>query len=116
LVANGTAALAHAGVRILCELGFSRRAAERALASLLTSVAANVCEVGVPAALTGPVVRGDVATIERHLAALGALDRGLCRTYAALQPVIVDSALQAGLPTNVARRIRRATAPYAHER
>jgi predicted short-subunit dehydrogenase-like oxidoreductase (DUF2520 family) len=116
LVANGTAALTHAGVRILCELGFSRRAAERALASLLTSVAVNVREVGVPAALTGPVVRGDVATIERHLAALGALDRGLRRTYAALQPVIVDSALEAGLPTHVARRIRRATAPDTHER
>lgn len=115
LVANGTAALTHAGVRILSELGFSPRAAERALAGLLTSVAANVREVGVPAALTGPVVRGDVATVQRHLAALGALDGELQHAYAALQPVIIDSAVKAGLPANLARSMRRATAPRRHK-
>jgi predicted short-subunit dehydrogenase-like oxidoreductase (DUF2520 family) len=115
LVANGSAALTHAGVRILVELGFPRRAAERALAGLLTSVAVNVREVGVPAALTGPVVRGDVATVERHLAALGALDRGLRQTYAAIQPAIVDSALEADLPIRVARAIRRLSARPSHK-
>lgn len=115
LVANGAAALTHAGVRILRELGFPPRAAERALAGLLSSVAVNVREVGVPAALTGPVVRGDVATVKRHLAALGALDRALQQAYAAVQPVIIDSAVQAGLPTNVARSMRRVTSRRAHK-
>jgi predicted short-subunit dehydrogenase-like oxidoreductase (DUF2520 family) len=115
LVANGTAALTHAGVRILGELGFSRRAAERALAGLLASVAANVRDVGVPAALTGPVLRGDVATVESHLAALGALSRELQHAYLAVQPVIIGSAVQAGLPTKIARSLRRVTTPRVHE-
>jgi predicted short-subunit dehydrogenase-like oxidoreductase (DUF2520 family) len=69
-----------------------------------------VREVGVPAALTGPVVRGDAATVERHLAALGVLDRALQQTYAAVQPVIIDSAMQAGLSVPLARTMRRLTA------
>jgi predicted short-subunit dehydrogenase-like oxidoreductase (DUF2520 family) len=118
LVANGAAALAHAGARILVELGFTQRAAERALAALLASVANNVTALGVPAALTGPVVRGDVATVERHLAALAALDGGLGQTYAALLPVIVDSASEAGLAPEVARKLRRlgATRPASTRR
>ena len=111
LVANGAAALAHAGVRILVELGFTQRAAEQALAGLLASVASNVRAVGVPAALTGPVVRGDVATVERHLAALAALDGGARQSYAALLPVIVESASAAGLGPKVARELRRLGPP-----
>lgn len=109
LVANGTAALAHAGVRILQAVGFSSRDAERALSSLLASVAQNVAQLGVPAALTGPVVRGDVATVARHLEALEALDRDLARAYADLQPLIVDSALCAGLDPRAARALVRAS-------
>jgi len=30
----------------------------------------NLIKVGLPAALTGPIARGDVGTVERHLAAL----------------------------------------------
>src|SRR3546814_19765281 len=42
---------------------------------------ANVAALGPADALTGPVKRGDTATIERHLAALPADDR---RAYEAL--------------------------------
>jgi predicted short-subunit dehydrogenase-like oxidoreductase (DUF2520 family) len=42
----------------------------RALGSLLGGVAANVVDPGLPAALTGPIARGDVDAVRGHLAAL----------------------------------------------
>lgn len=92
LVANGGAALAFAGLQILLELGLSQAEAEGALASLLQSVAFNVRSVGLPAALTGPVVRRDEATVAAHRAALRALLPRAEKSYAALQPLIRDCA------------------------
>lgn len=105
LVANGASALAHLGARVLVELGFSPREAERALARLLASVSDNVAQVGVPSALTGPVVRGDVATVSAHLDALGRLDPGLRDAYASVLPAIVASARAAGLDARTARKL-----------
>jgi predicted short-subunit dehydrogenase-like oxidoreductase (DUF2520 family) len=115
LVANGATALADVGVRILCELGYRKRDAERALAGLLTSVAANIASVGVPAALTGPVVRGDTETVARHLTALARVDRSASRAYAALQPVVVASARARGLAAKDARAILRTSRAYTEE-
>lgn len=93
LLANGSAALAFASVRILRELGVPQRSAERALAGLLATVAANVARVGVPAALTGPVARGDASTVRAHIRALSHLSPELARHYRQLQPVIQACAL-----------------------
>ena len=49
---------------------------------LARAALANVEAFGPAAALTGPVARGDVATVERHLDALGATDRTLYRALA----------------------------------
>ena len=116
LVANGAAALAHLGTHILAALGFEQRAGERALAGLLRSVADNVARVGVPAALTGPVVRGDAATVAAHLRALATLDPKLMRAYAALQPLVLESARAAGLDPQSARNVARTFAAPAAKR
>jgi predicted short-subunit dehydrogenase-like oxidoreductase (DUF2520 family) len=108
LLANGAAALAHLSAQVLAAVGFSPRAAEHALAGLLHSVAHNIDAVGVPAALTGPVSRGDGATVSAHLAALVAIDPKLARAYRALQPAILDSARAQGLAPSLARKVERA--------
>jgi predicted short-subunit dehydrogenase-like oxidoreductase (DUF2520 family) len=72
LVANGAAALAAAGVDLLERAGVSRDVAARMLGPLLRTVGDNVEALGLPEALTGPVRRGDVAGIERHLVVLDA--------------------------------------------
>jgi len=58
------------GVRLLEELGWDRADAEAALVPLVEGVVANLRRQGVVKALTGPIRRGDSATVERHLAAL----------------------------------------------
>ncbi len=72
LVANGAAALAAVGAELLVRAGVTRAVAPKMLGPLLRSVAENVERLGFPEALTGPVRRGDVAGLEKHLATLRA--------------------------------------------
>ena len=66
LVANGAAALAAIGRDLLVASGVPRADATKMLGPVLRSVAENVEMLGFPAALTGPVRRGDAAAIERQ--------------------------------------------------
>ncbi|HEX8953527.1 MAG TPA: DUF2520 domain-containing protein, partial [Polyangia bacterium] len=70
LVSNHAVGLVDAGVELLTSVGLDRAQATRALAGLLASTAANLGKVGLPEALTGPIARGDVAVVARHLLAL----------------------------------------------
>jgi predicted short-subunit dehydrogenase-like oxidoreductase (DUF2520 family) len=70
LVANGAAALAAAGTELLARAGAAPDVASKMLGPLLRSVADNVEKLGLPAALTGPVRRGDAKGVVRHLEVL----------------------------------------------
>ena len=74
LVSNHAVALVDAGVELLTSVGLGRPQATTALAALLASTATNLSRVGLPDALTGPIARGDVAVVARHLLALRPLD------------------------------------------
>ncbi len=66
LVANGAAALAALGAQLLVAAGVPAAVAPKMLGPLLRSVAENVEALGFPAALTGPVRRGDAATVRKQ--------------------------------------------------
>ncbi|HEX5660941.1 MAG TPA: Rossmann-like and DUF2520 domain-containing protein [Polyangiales bacterium] len=102
LLANGAAALAAHASAMLAQI--PQRERERALAGLLASVATNIAQVGLPAALTGPVVRGDVEAVRRHL---DALPPALRKSYARVLPLIVATAREAGLAPSTARALLR---------
>jgi predicted short-subunit dehydrogenase-like oxidoreductase (DUF2520 family) len=73
--------------RLLLSLGTERATADHALNTLLAGTLENLQRQGIPAALTGPLVRGDVRTVEAHLAALDHIDKdveGLYRQLARL--------------------------------
>lgn len=108
LLANGAAALAATAINALVALGVSRRDAERASAGLLETVASNIGVLGLPAALTGPIARGDAAAVRRHREALLELDREALTLYDAVAPAILAVATDAGLEARDARAIRRA--------
>jgi predicted short-subunit dehydrogenase-like oxidoreductase (DUF2520 family) len=83
LVANGAAALSAGGVDLLERAGVDRRTAAAMLGPLLRSVADNVEAMGLPAALTGPVRRGDATGVGRHLETLRRLAPHLVELYVA---------------------------------
>ena len=80
-----------------------------ALAPLMLAAAANVRALPLERALTGPVARGDVATVERHLAALarGAGARASSTARLALELLALDLGHDAG----TARALRALLAP-----
>ncbi len=90
--------------RLLESAGFSARAARRALAPLTAASVANEAAQGAAAALTGPIVRGDVETIRRHLAGLDPKTR---RLYAELGRATLELAKKAGLESRRARLLER---------
>jgi predicted short-subunit dehydrogenase-like oxidoreductase (DUF2520 family) len=83
LVANGAAALAAVGAELLIRGGVPRGVAPAMLGPLLRSVAENVSVLGFPGALTGPVRRGDVTGLQKHLATLRAKLPGAVPLYLA---------------------------------
>lgn len=79
--ANLVVAMCAAAERVLVASGVAEEDARVMVASLLTSTARNVAGVGVKAALTGPVRRGDADVVRRHRESLGTVDPELAETY-----------------------------------
>lgn len=84
IVSNHAVALFADATRLLAVAGVAPAESQPALAALLGGTLANLRAVGVPHALTGPVARGDVATVARHAAVLRALDPGVFEAYRAM--------------------------------
>lgn len=72
---NLVIALSSIAGRLLEECGFSKEEAEQALLPLFADNCKAVVEKGNAGALTGPVSRGDIQTLQRHLEVLDAKDR-----------------------------------------
>jgi predicted short-subunit dehydrogenase-like oxidoreductase (DUF2520 family) len=70
IASNYLVALADIARALLVTAGVPEAEALPALTNLMMSAVHNLSEVGLPAALTGPVIRGDSNAVERHLEAL----------------------------------------------
>jgi predicted short-subunit dehydrogenase-like oxidoreductase (DUF2520 family) len=81
LASNYVVALADMAQRLLVTAGVPQEQALPALIPLLSSVVSNLAQVGLPAALTGPVERGDVSSVEQHLRTLEARAPELLELY-----------------------------------
>jgi predicted short-subunit dehydrogenase-like oxidoreductase (DUF2520 family) len=97
-------------VTVLQSAGWEREEAERSLQPLVEGVVANLRKRGVANALTGPIRRGDVDTVRRHLAALAAVpgDPPIEGVYRMLGQVALEIATEAGLDPAAAEQTRRA--------
>jgi predicted short-subunit dehydrogenase-like oxidoreductase (DUF2520 family) len=78
------------------DFGVSSKEATRALLPLLRGTLNNIDSIGLPDCLTGPVARGDLGTIERHLRALDARSPSLLATYKELGLQTIPIALAKG--------------------
>jgi predicted short-subunit dehydrogenase-like oxidoreductase (DUF2520 family) len=102
MASNYLVALIGAAVRMLGEAGVESDDALRALIPLLRGTLDNIAQLGVPAAVTGPIARGDVDTIRLHLARLSPEDRVL---YSGLGMELLRLARRAGLDESRAAEI-----------
>jgi predicted short-subunit dehydrogenase-like oxidoreductase (DUF2520 family) len=101
---NYMVVLAEVAERLAREAGLDPSAAAALYLPLMRGTLDNLTH-GVVGALTGPVRRGDAATVHRHLAALSPEDRTL---YRALGLAALRLAREAGLATGPAASVERA--------
>lgn len=70
VASNYAVALAGVALRLFMEAGLPQGEALQAVGSLMDGAAVNVRRLGVHWALTGPIERGDAATVRSHLEAI----------------------------------------------
>jgi predicted short-subunit dehydrogenase-like oxidoreductase (DUF2520 family) len=106
LASNALVALEFTAVQVLKEAGVDEDAALRTLMPLVQGTLQNVKSLGLEKALTGPVLRGDVETVRRHLRALGG-DPAARRVYRALGEQTLRLAEAKGIPSEKVRALKR---------
>lgn len=78
------------------ELGVNPKEATQALLPLLQGTVNNLGNVGLPNCLTGPIARGDLGTIQKHLSALESKAPDMLTVYRELGRQTVSIALAKG--------------------
>ncbi len=105
LVAGHVLGVVEAATHILMALSFTRRRAARALLPLVRQTLENFERLGPGASWTGPLTRGDYATVARHVAALRGFPREYGSAYAALSRLAAS--LLARDPRGTLRRLAK---------
>jgi predicted short-subunit dehydrogenase-like oxidoreductase (DUF2520 family) len=106
LVAGHALALVEAASHMLIEIGFTRRRALQTLLPLMRQMLDNFERLGPRAAWTGPIARGDYATIAKHGRALRRYPREFQQAYAAL--ALLAARVLSRTPPATLARLRRA--------
>lgn len=108
VLSNHAVALFDAAVRLFAAAGVPPAESHAPLAALLLGTAQNVASAGVPAALTGPIARGDAATVRAHLDALRRAAPELADSYTAMaRRALVVAREKGSLPDGAADEIAR---------
>lgn len=81
VVSNYLVTIIDFGVKLLESTGIPKSMAIRALMPLISGTVNNVENIGIPKALTGPIARGDLSTIIKHLDCLEEMAPDLMKLY-----------------------------------
>lgn len=84
LACNLTTMVKHGALALARELGFSDEEFAKTFMPLAKATTQNVARLGPAGALTGPLARGDLDTVEKHLEALDDFDPELAAMYRAV--------------------------------
>jgi len=96
LACNNLVTLLDAAAGLWTDLGLTKEEGLRALLPLVRGTVENLEAIGLPDALTGPISRGDVGTIDRNLAALEAASPETADLYVALARRTIPIAREKG--------------------
>jgi predicted short-subunit dehydrogenase-like oxidoreductase (DUF2520 family) len=96
LACNYVVSLAGAAVELWQHLGVPEEQARQGLLALLKGTVRNLEQIGLPGALTGPISRGDVATVEKHLQELESRAPDLLTAYRELGRLTIPLGLAKG--------------------
>ena len=94
VVSNYFVSLMFMAEEIFSKLGMTGEAARQAFWPLLTGTLRNIESKGSIASLTGPIARGDIGTIEKHLLALQTTLPSMLAVYRELGNTTIEIALR----------------------
>jgi predicted short-subunit dehydrogenase-like oxidoreductase (DUF2520 family) len=97
-VSNYFVAVIEYGLRFYQVLGANKQEALRAVLPLIKGTLGNIEKLGTTQALTGPIARGDAATVQEHLKAMRERAPGLEPLYRELAKQTIAIARERGLP------------------
>lgn len=84
VVSNYMVTLLDIGIKMLVNAGFNEKNAINIIRPLVQSTFNNIVDYGTEQALTGPISRGDLGTVEKHVIKIGEIDKGLLEVYKVL--------------------------------
>jgi predicted short-subunit dehydrogenase-like oxidoreductase (DUF2520 family) len=113
IASNYTVTLYAIGQMLLRSIGASEDAISSALDVLLEATTHNILAHGLPNALTGPLARVDIGTIEAHLK--GLQDENLRRLYIELARFTYPVLEQRGIPTDLIEESLRGIYETPHD-
>jgi len=104
---NAFAALVDAALAMFEGAGIDRETALEAVGPIVRATADNIAAMGPARALTGPVARGDIQTLKRHVRALDRTDQDVRELYLAAARRTITLARRKGtLDNDTAARMR----------
>jgi len=95
-VSNYLVTLVKLALDLWQDFGVPAKEATESLLPLLKGTVNNIENIGLPNCLTGPIARGDLGTIDKHLNALKAIGSPLLTTYQELGLQTISIALAKG--------------------
>jgi predicted short-subunit dehydrogenase-like oxidoreductase (DUF2520 family) len=99
-------------IELLTGCGMTKKAAKGLIFPLVSSTLKNIDAKGTRKALTGPVERGDIVTIKKHLTVLSKHQRAFEKTYLELSKHLAHMVEEKGeLPKETIRDIRKLLKP-----
>ena len=108
LASNYVVALIKPVVEILKKMGFSENEGKQIIFPLLINSIENIKEGSINEALTGPIVRGDIGTIEKHIQILKNSFPDYENVYKELGKIALDfKSVRDGLPAELSGQIRQ---------
>ncbi|MEW6126021.1 MAG: Rossmann-like and DUF2520 domain-containing protein [Acidobacteriota bacterium] len=104
---GGVTALLAVAIDMLIRCGLPEKEARKILLPLVEGTLKNLQTVDAAQALTGPIRRGDMGTVERNLQALKAVDESAMEIYRLLAKRSLQLARQAGSDKKLLRRVQQ---------
>lgn len=100
IASNYLVTLLEDAIHLLEESGFDRKLAWEAMLPLIKGTINNVSAKGTKDALTGPIVRGDYLTIEKHIKEIAKSNNDLLMTYRVMGLRTVQHLRDSSMPNN----------------
>jgi predicted short-subunit dehydrogenase-like oxidoreductase (DUF2520 family) len=104
VAANFLTTVVKMAIDLMSEAGFDEKKGQEAIWPLIQGTLANIKELGPVEALTGPIARGDWATVEAHLVKMGKINSAYQELYRLLAKYTGDIALIKGSITDEQRQ------------